>query len=109
MIGEWKLFYSGPDPTMSAEVSLEILTSPRLSDHRLFISRLETDSFFYGVFVLEYANFSNQRYFFLHGLLVLQIRSISRIRVTAKKTLQQEQISSMLFSFSSHVCFWSTK
>ena len=26
--GRWKLFYSGADPSMSAQVSVEILTSP---------------------------------------------------------------------------------
>ena len=30
--GGWKLFYSGADPSMSAPASVEILTSPRLSD-----------------------------------------------------------------------------
>ena len=30
--GGWKLFYSGADPSMSAQADVEILTSPRLSD-----------------------------------------------------------------------------
>ena len=30
--GGWKLFYSGADPTMSAQAGVGILTSPRLSD-----------------------------------------------------------------------------
>ena len=30
--GGWKLFYSGADPSMSAQVGVEILTSPQLSD-----------------------------------------------------------------------------
>ena len=30
--GEWKLFYSGDDPSMSAQAGVGILTSPRLSD-----------------------------------------------------------------------------
>ena len=30
--GGWKLFYSGSDPSMSAQASVGILTSPRLSD-----------------------------------------------------------------------------
>ena len=30
--GGWKLFYSGADPSMSAQASVGILTSPRLSD-----------------------------------------------------------------------------
>ena len=30
--GGWKLFYSGADPSMSAQVSVGILTSRRLSD-----------------------------------------------------------------------------
>ena len=29
--GRWKLFYSGPDPKMSAHVGVGILTSPQLS------------------------------------------------------------------------------
>ena len=30
--GGWKLFYSGADPSMSAQAGVEILTSSRLSD-----------------------------------------------------------------------------
>ena len=30
--GGWKLFYSGADPSMSAQTGVGILTSPRLSD-----------------------------------------------------------------------------
>ena len=30
--GGWKLFYSGADPSMSAQAGVGILTSPRLSD-----------------------------------------------------------------------------
>jgi len=30
--GEWKLFYSGADPSVSAQTGVEILTIPRLSD-----------------------------------------------------------------------------
>ena len=30
--GRWKLFYSGVDPSMSAQAGVGILTSPRLSD-----------------------------------------------------------------------------
>ena len=30
--GGWKLFYSGADPSMSAQADVGILTSPRLSD-----------------------------------------------------------------------------
>ena len=30
--GGWKLFYSGPDPSMSAKAGVGILSSPRLSD-----------------------------------------------------------------------------
>ena len=32
LYGVWKLFYSGTDPTMSAQARVGILTSPQLSD-----------------------------------------------------------------------------
>ena len=56
------------------------------SEHSLFISRLETDSavflffFLYSSFALKYADSSNQRGFFIDGLLVLQICSVKSVK-----------------------------
>ena len=58
-------------------------TSSGVEFHRrLFNSRQETDNwslFLHGSFVLEYADSSNQRDFFLYGLLVLRICPIKSV------------------------------
>ena len=78
-------------------------------DSSLVDGKLTVLSFFlHRLFVLQYAESSNQRNFFLQSLLVLRLMSnqISRIRVITKKPLQQEQnFFYMLFSFPPHVCF----
>ena len=50
--------------------------------HRLFISGLEPDSFFFflhGLFVLEYADSFSQRDFFRHCLLVARICPVKSV------------------------------
>ena len=57
------------------------------SEHRLFISRLETDCFalFSVRFIfLEYSDLSNQRNFFLHGSLALRICPIKSIEYATR-------------------------
>ena len=79
--------------------------------HRLFISRLETDSFVFfssKIFVLKYVDSSNQWNFFLHDSLILQICPIKSVEYAwPQKNFATRAllVSSMLFSFSPRVCF----
>ena len=63
-------------------------------DSLLLDWKLRVLYFFHGCFFLEYANSSNQRDFFLLDSLALRIYSnqISRIRVTAKKFRNKNQL-----------------
>ena len=74
-----------------------------LCHHRLFLTKLETDSlvfFFHGSFALKYAALSNQRVTFLHGSLVYEyIQSTQsnrggRIRTTAKNLRNKRKLFS---------------
>ena len=80
------------------------------SNHRLFISRLETASFafffLHGSFFLEYADSLNQRNFFRFTRAEKTSSQTSRIRVTAKNFATRANLfSSILLSFFPRVCF----
>ena len=71
--------------------------------------QLKVLSFFHDLFVLEFANSSNQRNFlftvYSSGNRPMSCQ-ISRIRVTATNLLNASKLFfSMLFSFSTRVCF----
>ena len=71
--------------------------------------KLTVCRFPYGLFVLEYADSSNPRDFFLHSSLVLRYvqSNLSNTR-DLKKLRKSKLFASMLLSFSPRVCFWST-
>ena len=117
--GAWSV---EPSTTYRRWTSFGVL-QPHSLIHRLFISRLETDSFFFfclGSLVLKYADSSNQRdfsFFSFHYILVSLYTyfsfhytisnsyAICRIRATAKKPSQLEHS----FFFFNALLFFSAR